>query len=240
VVLGFAHLRVRADTLIFARRSAWCWGRSSADIPEARLRGCGCGLMGHHVAVRTLTYYIGSTVDGFIAGPDGEVDFFPVRDDVMQHIAAEYPETVPTHIRAALGIDPPNRLFDTVVMGRATYEPALKSGITSPYAHLRQYVASRSMPSPDPAVTVVDDPVAVVRHLKQQPGAGIWLAGGAKLAAALLPEIDQLIVKVYPVLAGVGVPLFDGGFTPTPLRLTGRVLLDSGAAIMTYDRAPAA
>lgn len=185
--------------------------------------------------MRKLTYYIGSSVDGFIAGPGGSVDFFPLTDDVMAYIVAEFPETLPTHIRTSLRVEQANRCFDTVIMGRATYDPALKEGITSPYSHLKQYVATRSLASsPDPGVSITSDPVATVRELKQEDGAGIWLAGGAKLAGTLLPEIDELIVKIYPVAVGSGLPLFGTDFVPTRLELTGSTLLDSGTAIMRY------
>jgi hypothetical protein len=95
--------------------------------------------------MRKLVSYAASTIDGFVAGPDGSVEHFPVEQDLLDFIGEEYPETLPTHVRAALGLDLPNRRFDTVVMGRGTYEPALEVGITSPYAHLRQYVFSRSL-----------------------------------------------------------------------------------------------
>lgn len=79
----------------------------------------------------------------------------------------------------------------------------------------KQYVATRSMTSgPDPEVSITGDPIATVRELKREHGAAIWLAGGAKLAGTLLPEIDELIVKIYPVTVGSGVPLFDTDFHP--------------------------
>lgn len=90
----------------------------------------------------------------------------------MAFIRSEYPETIPTHARGALEPGGPPVRFDTVVMGRGTYEPASREGITSPYAHLKQYVFSRSLPvSPDPAVEIVaGDPVAFVRRLKVDDG----------------------------------------------------------------------
>lgn len=176
-------------------------------------------------------------MDGFIAGPGGSVDFFPVADDVIEYIVAEFPETIPTHIRTSLGVERENRHFDTVIMGRATYDPALQEGITSPYAHLKQYVASLNLTSsPDPDVSLTSDPITTVRGLKQKPGAGIWLAGGGKLAGTLFPEIDELIVKIYPVAAGSGIPLFGTDVTPTRLTLTASTLLDSGTAIMRYTK----
>lgn len=184
--------------------------------------------------MRRLCYFIGTTLDGFIAAPDGDLGHFDIAAELVEYISAQYPETLPTPARTAWGIDAPNRRFDTVIMGRGTYDPGLAQGLTSPYAHLRQYVVSNSLESPDPAVTVVADPVATVRELKNEAGLDIWLAGGGGLAGALRDEIDELVVKVYPVVAGDGVRLFSGGFRPTALRRTATVELDSGHLIVSY------
>lgn len=192
--------------------------------------------------MRHLTYYVGTTLDGHAAGPGDEVEHFPVSQDHLDHMVATYPEVLPTHVRAALGVDPdaPNRRWDTVVQGRRTYQPALDAGITSPYAHLRQYVASSTLdPATDPAVTVVTDPVATVRALKAEDGGlGVWLAGGGTLAGALAEEIDELVVKVYPLLTGSGRPFFTGAFSPRTFELVDvSPPFESGCVVMTYRRA---
>ena len=106
--------------------------------------------------MRHLTYYISLSIDGFIAGPNDEVDFFPGSDEYMRWMVGDYGDALPTHARAQLGIaDAPLTRFDTIVMGRRTYEPALQLGITSPYSHLRQFVVSRTLEQLDPAVTMV-------------------------------------------------------------------------------------
>src|SRR5262249_8936090 len=124
----------------------------------------------------------------------------------------ESPETFPVHLRAALGITQDARRFDTVLMGRKTYEVGLNAGIRSPYEPLRQFVLSRSMPEiPDAAVNLYRGaPLELVRQLKAETGKDIWLCGGAKLAAGVFAEIDELILKINPVLIGAGIPLFDG------------------------------
>ncbi|MEY9211993.1 dihydrofolate reductase family protein [Thermobifida halotolerans] len=191
--------------------------------------------------MRTLTYYVGTTIDGFIAGPGDEVDFYPVGGDLVDWFVSDIPDVLPTHVRARLGVaDVANTRFDTVIQGRRTYEPALAAGITSPYAHLRQYVVSRSMTrSPDPAVRIVSgDALEAVRALKAEDGLGVYLAGGAALAGALLPEIDELVVKLYPVVAGSGVPLFTADFSPRHFALAGSRVFDSGVVVLTYTRAP--
>lgn len=189
--------------------------------------------------MRKLVYYVGMSIDGFIAGPDDEVDFFPVTEDVVAFITEDFPDTLPTHVRTQLGVDAPTRRFEVCLQGRSTYEPALRVGITSPYAHLRQIVVSRSLgASADAAVEVVADGVVeLVRELKDQEGGDIYLVGGAALAGSLLAEIDALVLKVYPVVAGSGVPLFRTDFSPTAFRLTETKTLTGGTVVLSYDRA---
>lgn len=196
--------------------------------------------------MRKLVYYVAVTLDGRIAGPDGEYDFFPGGDEEQAAAYSSwtnqlYPETVPTAMRAAVGLtDTPNRRFDTVLMGLGAFRPALDAGITSPYAHLRQYVVSSTLkPDTDPAVTVVPgDPLALVRELKREEDArlDIWLCGGGKLAGALLPEIDELVIKNYPVVAGAGIPAFDGAFDPTVFDVRARTAFPNGVTLTHLTR----
>ncbi|KMS74742.1 deaminase [Streptomyces viridochromogenes] len=197
--------------------------------------------------MRKLVYYIGISLDGRIAGPGGEFGFFPQGDEQQAAaysawVNALYPDTVPTAYRAAAGVaDAPNRRFDTVVMGHGTYRLPLDNGISSPYAHLRQYVVSSTLkPDTDPAVTVVpSDPLALVRELKgEEAGTGldIWLCGGGRLAGALLPEIDELLIKTYPVVAGTGIPVFDGAFDPTVFDVAERTAFPNGVTLTRLTR----
>ncbi|MGK8502816.1 dihydrofolate reductase family protein [Nocardia asiatica] len=191
--------------------------------------------------MRKLVYFVGLSLDGYIAGPNGELDFYPLSDEMWDWLRAEYPETLPTHVRPHVGIaaDAPNRKFDTLVMGRGTYDPALAIGVTSPYAHLKQYVVSSTLGRiDDPSVELVErDPVGRVRELKQQDGLDIWLAGGGKFAAALLEEINELVIKSYPVVAGTGVPGFAGEFRPTLFRPTRRAEVGGGVQVSWFTRA---
>lgn len=192
------------------------------------------------MTTRKLTYFIAQTADGFIAGPDGSFDFFPIAPDVLDYLVAEYPETLPTHLREKLGISTDNRHFDTLLQGRVSYQIALDEGITSPYAHVRQYVFSQSLErSPDDAVQVVaTDPVECVRSLKAEAGGlGICLIGGARIAGVLLPVTDELIVKRYPVVAGAGLPMFAAApFSPLPFEVVSTRRFASGADFTLYRR----
>jgi dihydrofolate reductase len=151
-------------------------------------------------------------------------------------IFGHFPETIPGHLRDVLNVHGENQHFDSVLMGRATYEVGLKIGVTSPYPHLRQYLFSRSMAeSPDPAVELVSgDALARVRELKQEEGKDIWLCGGGELATHLFPEIDQLILKVNPVVIGSGIPLFRGAVETAALELADSKRYGNGFMMHRY------
>ncbi|MFF3019556.1 dihydrofolate reductase family protein [Streptomyces sp. NPDC057939] len=190
--------------------------------------------------MRKLTYFIATTVDGFIGAPDGDADFLLsfLDPEFIGHLTAEYPETISALGRTRLGIeDAAPKRFDAVLMGRRTYEPGLKVGMTSPYGHMReQYVVSRGLAeSPDPQVTLIaGDVVEKVRELKARDGLGIWLCGGADLAGQLADEIDEYVVKTYPVVVGTGMPMSRAGFGVRPLELTGCTVLGGGQTITGY------
>ncbi|MEV0547879.1 dihydrofolate reductase family protein [Nocardia salmonicida] len=190
--------------------------------------------------MRKLVYYIGVSLDGYIAGPGGEFEFYPTPPEYSGWLNGEFPEAIPVHLRPHFGIDvdTPNKNWDTMLMGRGTYAAAYDAGILSPFVHMKQYVFSSSLgPVDAPNIEIVDgDPVELVRELKQQEGLDIWLCGGGKLAGQLLDEIDQLIVKTYPVIAGEGIPAFTGVFKPTLFAPTRRKEFDSGAQVTWFDR----
>ncbi|GLZ75338.1 deaminase [Actinorhabdospora filicis] len=149
-----------------------------------------------------------------------------------------YPETVPTAYREPAGLaGVPNRRFDTVLMGAATYRVVLDAGLASPYGHLRQYVVSTSLAgTADPVRLFSGDPLDLARELKREEGMDIWLCGGGRLAAALLPEIDELLIKSYPVVAGAGVPVFEGAFGPTVFEPAERTAFANGVTLTRFVR----
>lgn len=193
--------------------------------------------------MRDLTYLIGVTLDGFIAGPGDEVDFFGLSEDFTTFLAEEYADTLPSHVRAALGVaDAPLSRFDTVMMGRRTHDPGLAAGIADPYAHLHSVVLSSSPPPAGVDVGAVEftaeEPLSVVRRLKAiDSPLGVYLAGGGRLAGQVGEEIDRLVVKKYPVVAGRGVPMIDRPFAPDAFRLQGVRTFDNGCVVLEYDRA---
>ena len=171
--------------------------------------------------MRRLRYHVATTVDGFIGHEDGSVDGFVMEGD---H-ATEFLESLKND-------------YDVVLMGRKTYEFGLRLGVTDPYPWLEQYVVSRTMErSPDPNVELVsEDVIDFVRDLKEEPGKGIYLCGGADLAATLLAEelIDEIILKVNPVLFGSGIPLFSAVVEQAVLERVDAKSYDNGVLLLRY------
>ena len=193
--------------------------------------------------MRKLVYYVATTLDGYIAGPDAKdpsgESYFPLTEDMVGHIVAEYPETLPGPARDAMGISGPGKHFDTVVEGRTSYLLGVEAGVADAYPHLRHLVFSSSIEAdPSTAIEIVKgDPIERVRELKAEPGLDIWLCGGGKIAHALLPEVDRLILKQHRSVIGAGVPLFNGPFAPHMFTPTAAVELPGGVRVLTYDRA---
>ncbi|MGW0768770.1 dihydrofolate reductase family protein [Streptomyces sp. NPDC002676] len=192
--------------------------------------------------MRKLTYFVACSIDGFIGDPDGDASsmFTFLDEEFLGYLTSTYPETIAAQGREPLGVkDTGNRHFDTVIQGRGSYQLALDIGVTSPYGHLREYVASRTLgASPDPAVTVIDsDLVARIRELKAEEGdLGIWLCGGSQLAGELLDEIDELVIKTYPQVYGSGMPMFGTGFAVTDFALESVRTFQNGVLVRTYSR----
>jgi len=183
-----------------------------------------------------------STEDGFIAREDRSFDWALFQGEHFTDLIERFPETFPAHLRQVLGVPQHARRFDTVLMGRKTYEVGLNEGITSPYEPLRQFVLSQSMPDmPDSAVHVHRGAaLELVRKLKAERGKDIWLCGGARLAAAVFTEIDELILKINPVLIGTGIPLFHGVAGTQPAILTEHKVYANGFVLASYDLFPQA
>ncbi len=192
--------------------------------------------------MRKLTYFIACSIDGFIGDESGDATIMMpfVDEEFLAFLAAEYPETLATAGRRALGLDGlENKRWDTVIQGRGSYNEGLKQGITSPYAHLREYVASRTLTeSPDPHVEIVsDDLVGKARELKAEEGElGIYLCGGSQIAGELFDLIDELVIKTYPVTIGSGMPMFGSGFSITEFGLDDIRTFKNGVFVRTYSR----
>jgi dihydrofolate reductase len=184
--------------------------------------------------MRDVVYYVATTVDGFIARTDGSFGEFVWDEAFGSYLLESFPETFPAHLRQG---DEPNRRFDTVLMGRATYEIGLREGVTSPYPTMDQYLFSRTLErSPDAVTLVKSGAVDRVRELKGMEGKSIWLCGGSELAGALYAAglIDELILKVSPVVFGEGKPLFGRAVDASRLVLGEVKSFESGHLLANY------
>jgi len=170
--------------------------------------------------VRKLRYHVACTLDGFIAHPDGSFGGFLAEGDHVADFLASYAS------------------YDTVLMGRKTYEVGLAVGVTDPYPTMKPYVFSRTIErSPDPRVEIVAEGAGdLVRMLKDRPGKDIWLCGGAELAGSLFDEglIDEVVVKLNPRIFGSGIPLVAGGERRVSLELREAKVYGSGVVLLTY------
>lgn len=187
--------------------------------------------------MRDVVYYVATTLDGFIAREDGSFGEFPWDDEFGAYLLDQFPETFPSHLREEQG---PNRRFDAVLMGRATYEVGQRVGVTCPYPTLDQYLFSTTMDeTPDDAVMLVKtDAVESVREMREGNGKSIWLCGGSILAGSLYAAdlIDEIILKVNPIVFGEGKPLFGQRVGPNRLTLKGVRRFESGHVILNYVR----
>lgn len=171
--------------------------------------------------MRKLKYHVATTLDGFIAHHDHTVGGFV---DEGVHV---------TDYLNSLKKD-----YDVVLMGRRTYEFGFQFGVTNPYPWMKQYVFSRTMEkSPDSNVELVSENVIdLVTSLKKEDGRDIYLCGGGELATALLGQglIDEIVLKVNPVLFGAGVSLFSETIRQTSLELVSSKIYNNGVLLLQY------
>jgi len=168
--------------------------------------------------MREVLYRVAASLDGYIAGPRGEVDW--IIHDPAVDFAAVY------------------KSVDTVLLGRRTYELTRQPGAPAWPQGWQIYVFSRTLPPEySPGVTVVSDKAGPrVAALRAAPGRQIWLFGGAGLFRSLLEarQVDVIEVLVVPVLLGDGLPLLERGARLTPLTLEHVERYPSGLLSLRY------
>ncbi|MGH7504152.1 MAG: dihydrofolate reductase family protein [Longimicrobiales bacterium] len=173
--------------------------------------------------MRRIRYQVACSLDGYITGPNGEIDWITHDPDI------DFGELFSQ--------------FDTLLMGRRTYEEVRK-GAGGMSEGLEMVVVSRTLRQQDhPAVTIVSDHLDErIDELRARPGKDIWLFGGGELLRSLLAtgRVDTVEPAIIPVLLGGGRPFL----APPPLRarlsLNGhRIYEQSGIVFLEYAVLPA-
>ena len=167
--------------------------------------------------MRKVRLSVAVSLDGYIAGPNGESDWIVMDPDI--------------DFGALM------RAFDTVLLGRKSYEATRQyGGLGMP--GMQTYVFSRTLRQADcPGVTVSSNPKATIDDLKGADGKDIWLFGGGELFRSLLELrlVDSVELAVIPVLLGDGLPLLPHPSAQTKLRLTNhRIYPKTGTVSLEY------
>lgn len=177
---------------------------------------------------RKIIVYIATSADGYIARPDGDVEWLNRRPDTVDYGMKEFYATI-----------------DTILWGRKTYDWLLdyhkKHDKTENLfdTNLDNYVFSRKPPKrPAHGVTFVSESIETfAQRLRATPGKNIWMMGGAGLIASFLDvgEIDELDIHVIPVLIGEGIPLVAPRHRDIPLRLRSSTAYPDGVVRIRYE-----
>lgn len=169
--------------------------------------------------MRRIRYVVAMSLDGYIAGPNGEADWISIDPEV--DFAALWDQ------------------FDTVLMGRRTYEAARTRLGEAAFTGITSIVFSRTMKPHDyPEITIVSELNSDwVQALRAPSGKDIWLMGGSELFRAFLDSgyLDTVEISVIPVLLGGGVPLLPPPYHPARLRLLNHKVYRSGRLSVVYE-----
>jgi dihydrofolate reductase len=168
---------------------------------------------------RRVRYCVAMSLDGYIAGPNGETDWIVMDPEI------DFRELWDQ--------------FDTLLMGRRTFEAAVVRLGASTLQTMKVVVASRTLrPEDYPGITIVSDLTrSEMAKLRQQARKDIWMMGGGELFRVLLEmqEVDIVEVTTIPVLLGAGVPLLPATGQRTALKLTTHKVYRSGVISLTYE-----
>ncbi len=172
---------------------------------------------------RNVIVHIGTSADGYIARPDGDLEWLTSRPKP----AGFY------------GMGDFMKTIDTKLLGRKTFEMSLRMGATFDAKKGRTIVFSRQAPpagAPSGVEFVHGDIGQFVRRLQEEPGKDIWLMGGGGIIASFLDEqaIDEFVVTVAPVFIGDGIPLIARRHRQQPLDLQSVERFEDGVVQLRY------
>lgn len=165
---------------------------------------------------RKVILFIATSLDGFIAGEKGEIDWLFTDQDY--------------------GYTSFLNSVDTLLMGRKTYEQVLQFG-SWPYADKTTYVfTSNPSPAADDNVIFSSDPVGVTTWLRDQSGTNIWLVGGSSIVTTLVSHklVHEMMIYIHPILLAKGIPLFKNISKKIHLSLRDSTQYNSGLVKLHY------
>lgn len=168
--------------------------------------------------MRKIVLFIATSLDGYIARPDGRVDWLFTGHDYGYRA---FYDTI-----------------DATLMGHNTYKQILGFG-SFPYPDKRNYVFTKGDAARLSNVTIIkSNAVEFIRQLKAQPGKDIWLVGGCQLNDLLLTHdlIDKVILSIHPIILGKGIPLFSEGLNELKLNLINTQAWENGLVQLTLER----
>lgn len=175
--------------------------------------------------MRKINYYVASSLDGYISGINDDISGFIGSGNGVDKYLADLND------------------FETVIMGRNTYEFGYKYGLIPgkpAYPHMDHYIFSKtlSFENPDEKVKVINDlDIEEITKIKKNSKSDIYLCGGGVFAGWLLDNemIDILTLKVNPLILGQGVKIFGNSTKTFQLNLMQKESYEKGLLINTYE-----
>jgi dihydrofolate reductase len=168
--------------------------------------------------MRKVVLNLAVSLDGYIAGPNGEYDWCLTDDDY--------------------GMTDFLKSVDTTLMGGKSYRLMLEYG--PPYPEFTNYVFTRTeTEAPSPNVKFVSGDIPeIVDGIKRQKGKNIWLFGGSEIIQPLLREntVDEMMLAIHPILLGGGIRLFHDLNERKSLRLSDSITYPSGLVQLIYKK----
>jgi dihydrofolate reductase len=185
--------------------------------------------------MRKIIVNVAVTLDGFIEGPNGEIDW--INNDAADEMGegSVFDQFLAT--------------VDAIFYGRVSYDlwgqfqpdsnsPAPVTSLWKNVHSKKKYVFSNN-PKEDGKATFISSPIAEqVNKIKQEPGKNIWLYGGGSLITSFMNEglVDAYLLAVYPVILGEGKPLFSNIKNKINLSLKETSTSKSGVVVMNYEK----